>query len=105
MDPNASPNRILPPVFRLWCLIALAFLVPAALHATTQDGPLRMEIIAAPNLVVDSNIESPAGRSPSAAHMGVRIYNDGPDALTNVRVNIGSLIDQVNGTGTPGVFR
>jgi len=74
------------------------------LKAASTDGPLRMEVITAYNFVVDSNIETPAGKSPSAAHLGVKIHNDGPTALTNVEVRIGQLLDPINGTGTPGEF-
>ena len=76
----------------------------ASLIAATTDGALRMEVITAYNFVVDSNIESPSGKSPSAAHLGVKIYNDGPVPLTNVVVNIGDLLNPGTGSGTPGVF-
>jgi hypothetical protein len=74
------------------------------LRAATTDGSLRMEVITAYNLVVDSNVESPSTNGPSAAHLGVRIYNDGPTALTNVRVNIGKLTNALTSAGTPGIF-
>jgi uncharacterized repeat protein (TIGR01451 family) len=76
--------------------------VAASAQAATTDGTLRMEVITAYNFVVDSNIGTPAGKSPSAAHLGVKIYNDGPTALTNVVVNIGNMTSP--GVGTPGVF-
>lgn len=93
------------PVRSFFAILAL-ILLPAGLaiktSAATADGALRMEVITAYNFVVDSNIESPAGKSPSAAHLGVKIYNDGPTALTNVVVNIGNMTSP--GAGTPGVF-
>lgn len=79
-------------------------LAPSQAHAATTDGALRMEVITAYNFVVDSNIESPAGKSPSAAHLGVKIFNTGPTTLTNVVVNIGELTNPATSTGTPGVF-
>jgi protocatechuate 3,4-dioxygenase beta subunit len=63
-----------------------------------------MEVITAYNFVVDSNVESPSTNGPSAAHLGVKIYNDGTTPLTNVRVCIGDLLNPVDGSGTPGVF-
>ena len=64
---------------------------------TTTSGDLRMEVITAYNFVVDSNVESPSTNGPSAAHLGVKIYNDGDNPLTDVYVNIGDLT-------TPGTF-
>ncbi len=64
-------------------------------HAQASD--LRMEVITAYNFVVDSNVESPSTNGPSAAHLGVKIYNDGDNPLTDVYVNIGDLT-------TPGTF-
>ncbi|MFM1770300.1 MAG: hypothetical protein RJA22_2829, partial [Verrucomicrobiota bacterium] len=74
------------------------------LLAATLDGPLRMEVITAYNLVVDSNVESPSSVSPRAAHLGVRVYNDGATDLTNVVIQIGNLTNATAGLGTPGVF-
>jgi SdrD B-like domain/GEVED domain len=74
------------------------------LRAVTTDGSLRMEVITAYNFVVDSNVESPSTNGPSAAHLGVKIYNDGPTALTGVYVNIGKLTNPLTSAGTPGIF-
>ncbi len=90
-------------IMRLVAFILLGGTLSASFAGTT-DGPLKMEVITAYNFVVDSNIESPAGKSPSAAHLGVRVYNTGPTALTNVVVNIGRLTDEGTSTGTPGTF-
>jgi hypothetical protein len=49
----------------------------ACVQAAIQDGPLKMEVITAYNFVVDSNVETPASYSPSAAHLGVKIQNTG----------------------------
>jgi hypothetical protein len=93
-----SPRKYL---FALAVVFLCGFTMGSA-QPTTVDGTLRMQVITAYNFVVDSNIETPAGKSPSAAHLGVRIYNDGPTALTNVVVNIGDMTSP--GNGTPGVF-
>ena len=82
--------------------VTLILAVGTFAGAVTTDGALRMEVITAYNFVVDSNIETPAGKSPSAAHLGVKIHNDGATALTNVVVNIGNMTSP--GSGTPGVF-
>lgn len=72
--------------------------------AALQDGPLRMEVITAYNFVVDSNVESPSTNGPSAAHLGVKIHNDGTAPLTNIYVKIGDLTDPLTGAGTAGTF-
>ena len=54
---------------------------------TTVDGPLRMEVITAYNFVVDSNVETPASYSPSAAHLGVKIVNTGSTTLSRVKLS------------------
>jgi uncharacterized repeat protein (TIGR01451 family) len=89
---------------RVALVLSPLILFQSGVSAATQDGALRMEVITAYNFVVDSNIESPAGKSPSAAHLGVKIYNDGPTTLNNVVVNIGELITPATSTGNPGVF-
>lgn len=63
-----------------------------------------MEVITAYNFVVDSNVESPASVSPSAAHLGAKITNTGTTTLTNVVVNIGTLTTPATSSGTPGTF-
>jgi len=85
--------------------MVMAFIAALSLaNAATSEGALRMEMITGYNLTVDSNIESPSGKSPSAVHVGVKILNDGPIALTNVEVRIGNLTDAATGTGTAGTF-
>jgi hypothetical protein len=92
-------------VARLRLLFALMLAVPSHVSAQSlTDGPLRMEVITAYNLVVDSNVESPSSFSPSAAHLGVKVCNTGVTTLTNVAVNIGRLIDPPTSSGTPGTF-
>ncbi len=72
------------------------------LSAANPNGDLRLEIISAYNLVVDSNVESPSTYAPRAFHAGVKVCNDGTNALTDVYASIGNYI---NGTSdTPGVY-
>jgi uncharacterized repeat protein (TIGR01451 family)/fimbrial isopeptide formation D2 family protein len=65
------------------------------------DG-LRVVVVAAYNLVVDSNVESPSSFSPRSAFLGAKFYNDGATDLTNVFAYIG---DYRGGMGdTPGLY-
>ncbi len=73
-------------------------------NCATVDGPLRVEVITAYNLIVDSNIETPAGRSPRAAHLGVRVTNTGTTPITDVTLRIGDLLDAGTFTGTAGTY-
>ncbi|MFK7776201.1 MAG: SdrD B-like domain-containing protein [Saprospiraceae bacterium] len=66
------------------------------------DGDLSMSIIAAPNLIVDSNVESPSTYGPEAVHLGVEICNTGGDDLTEMYINIG---DYVSVPASPGIYR
>lgn len=101
---GSIPNMGSRGIIVLWLSLLMVWCATAVAGAATQDGGLRMEVITAYNFVVDSNIESPAGKSPSAAHLGVKIHNDGINALTNVVVRIGKLTDPSNSVGTPGIF-
>ncbi|MCA8999268.1 MAG: DUF4347 domain-containing protein, partial [Planctomycetaceae bacterium] len=56
-----------------------------------SDGDLQVEVIAAPNFVVDSNKPE---EGPSAAYIGVKITNTGADTLSDVFVYAG---DHANG--------
>jgi hypothetical protein len=76
----------------------------AAAAAATVDGTLRIEVITAYNLVIDSNIETPAGAGPTACHLGVRIYNDGTNPVTDVYARIGDLTNPATWTGTAGTY-
>jgi hypothetical protein len=67
--------------------------------AATQDGALKMEVVTAYNLVVDSNVTSSSTNGPTAAHLGIRVTNTGSSALTNVVVSIGN-----KSANTPGIF-
>ncbi|MEO0017069.1 MAG: hypothetical protein RLZZ522_352, partial [Verrucomicrobiota bacterium] len=82
-------------------LLAAAVALPVT--AATTDNALKMEVMAAPNLVVDSNVETPSSYSPSAAHLAVKITNTGATPLTDIYVKMGNF-DPVAGTGTPGTY-
>ncbi len=71
-------------------------------QAANPSGSLRVELLSAYNLVVDSNAESPSSQAPHAAYLGVRIHNDGAETLTDVFAYIGDFGDGVN--STPGVY-
>ncbi|HND54987.1 MAG TPA: DUF4347 domain-containing protein, partial [Pirellulaceae bacterium] len=69
------------------------------------DGALKLEVVTAYILVVDSNVETPASYGPEAAHLAVRIINTSTTTtLTDIVVNIGDLINIPAGTGTPGDY-
>ena len=59
-------------------------------QAANPRGSLRVEVIADPNFVVDSNVGTPASQSPRAAYLGAKIWNDGATDLTNVVAPIGT---------------
>ncbi len=66
------------------------------------DGDLSMSIIAAPNLIVDSNVESPSSYAPEAVHFGVEICNNGLDDMSEMYINIG---DYASFPASPGIYR
>jgi uncharacterized repeat protein (TIGR01451 family) len=70
--------------------------------AANPSGDLRIEIIAAYNLVVDSNIGSSSSVSPRSAYLGATFHNDGTTDLHNVFAYIGNYIDGTN--DTPGLY-
>ncbi len=65
-------------------------------------GVLSVEIINGYNLVVDSNVTSPATYGPGSAFIGARVCNTGDAALDNVFLNTGNYNGGVG--STPGVF-
>lgn len=85
------------PILSLLCVAALFVAAPA--HAA---GALSIEIINGYNLVVDSNITSPATYSPGSAYIGAKVCNTGDAALANVFINAGNYNGGVG--STPGVF-
>ncbi len=82
----------------LLCLVMVLFSGASVLGAN-PDGDLRIEILAAYNLVVDSNVESPSSYAPRAAYMAAKIYNDGTNDLADVYAYIGDFTNN-----TPGIY-
>ncbi|MEI7902337.1 MAG: hypothetical protein WCK89_18960, partial [bacterium] len=70
--------------------------------AANPSGALRIEVIAAPNFVVDSNVGTPASQSPRSAYLEAKIWNDGATDLTNVFAYIGNYANGTN--STPGIY-
>ena len=79
----------------LRCLVT----VGAVLIQPAAWAQLRIEVISAYNLVVDSNVESPSTYAPRAAYLGATYHNDGTNALTDVWAFIGDYA-----AGTPGTY-
>ena len=63
------------------------------------DGDLRINVITAPNFIVDSNVESPSTYAPNAVYVGAQFCNDGTDTLTQVLAYIGDF-----DANTPGIY-
>jgi len=71
-------------------------------RAALRDGALRVEVITAYNLVVDSNAGTPASYAPRSAYIGATFHNDGTVPLTDLIARIG---DYKGGAGdTPGIY-
>ncbi|OVE76844.1 hypothetical protein BVX97_00375, partial [bacterium E08(2017)] len=87
------------PGLALVLCLGLSTLVPSAADAANPDGDLRIEVLTAYNLVVDSNVESPSTYAPRAAYMGCKIWNDGTNDLTDVYAYIGDYTNN-----TPGIY-
>ena len=84
-------------------VFTLLFIQPCIhLNAANPDGDLRIEIIAAYNLVVDSNVETPASYGPRSFFIGAKFCNDGTNDLTDVFAYVGNYIDGTN--DTPGIY-
>lgn len=86
----------------LWFLLFFSFFFSENISAQLVDGDLSMSIIAAPNLIVDSNVESPSTYAPEAVHFGVEICNNGANDMTDVYINIG---DYSAFPVAPGTYR
>ncbi|HRQ37163.1 MAG TPA: SdrD B-like domain-containing protein [Chloroflexota bacterium] len=78
-------------------LLGGLFTLLAQARPTDAAADLTVEIIAAYNLVVDSNVESPSTYAPSVATVAGRFCNVGDTPLTNAQGYIG------NGA-TPGTY-
>ncbi len=83
-------------------LVALLLAGTQSALAQPVSGALRVELITAYNLVVDSNAGTPSSNAPRSGYMGATFHNDGTVPLTDVIARIG---DYKGGTGdTPGVY-
>lgn len=101
--PPFSLGRVVRAFFAIFAILAIA--TGNGRADTLSSGSLSMEVITAYNFVVDSNIGTPAGRSPSGAHLAVRICNNSATTtLTDIYINIGTLTDASTSAGTPGTF-
>jgi len=90
-----------------WRVTKVILLLGVALWAAPSDAAnptngLRIEIMAAYNAVVDSNVESPSTYAPRAGMLGAHFCNDGTNTLTNVWAYIGDYV--AGGASTPGVY-
>ncbi|GAP64125.1 hypothetical protein ARMA_2548 [Ardenticatena maritima] len=67
-------------------------------------GTLSVEIIAAPNLVVDSNVLTPATYAPKVATVIGKFCNTGTTPITSATAYIGDYTGSGSLLGTPGVY-
>jgi len=77
-------------------------MVTGASWAANPNAGLRIEVIAAPNFVVDSNVGTPASKSPRSAFVGARFWNDTATVMSNAVVSIGNYNNGTN--STPGIY-
>ncbi len=82
-----------------WFVVCAAWGGAVSAWGGNPAGDLRVEIVTAYNLVVDSNAESPSTYAPKSAYIGAKFCNDGAEPLTNVWAYIGDL-----DAGTPGTY-
>lgn len=73
--------------------------LPHVLLGANPLNGLRIEIIAAPNFIVDSNVESPSTYAPRSAYLGATFYNNGTNDLTDTFAYIGNYA-----SNSPGVY-
>ncbi len=77
----------------------LSILCTAFLLGQNPNGDLRIELFDYYNLVVDHNVTTPAGASPRAVYIGVKICNDGNNTMNDVFAFIGDYDEN-----TPGIY-
>ena len=81
-------------------LACCAFVLMAGVvHSAEVDGNLRVEVVTAYNLIVDSNAGTPSSYAPRSAYIGATFYNDGDDVITDFEANIGDFA-----AGTAGIY-
>ena len=90
----------------LLCVIALILSMTLLLptNAAKAAGGLTVDIIAAYNLVVDSNVESPSSYAPSVATVIGRFCNTNDYPLTDVTGFIGDYNQGTPASSTPGIY-
>ncbi len=71
----------------------------ALLQAQNPNGDLRIEMFDYFNIVVDNNVQTPAGASPRSVYIGVKICNDGGNDMSDVFAFIGDY-----NNSTPGIY-
>lgn len=91
-------NKLKQMIFRCTFVAALVAATPAVSLANPANG-LRIDVMKAYNLIVDSNVLSPSSYSPRSAFLGARVFNDGATVLSNVTVYIGNFTNR-----TPGIY-
>lgn len=73
-------------------------------------GDLEISLNVAPNFVVDSNVQTPAGRSPTAAYLMAEVSNRGDEKIDDVFLHFGDHFDNGGNDSTgltgdaPGVY-
>ncbi len=96
---------------RLLLLVSLCFSVQGSLLAAPagapalapQAGTFSITLLSGPNLVVDSNVESPSTYAPRSALISARVCNTGNAALDDVFVSVGNYTGNLS-TSTPGIY-
>lgn len=86
-------------------LVTLLVISAMRVRPAMTAGGLRVEIGAAPNLVVDSNVLSPSTYGPKVATVAVKFCNDSAtSALNNVNAFIGDYKESAPANSTPGIY-
>ncbi len=99
--PAGNRNRFLTVVVLLLTVIMSHFFPALPVSAA---GTLSITIIAAPNLVVDSNALSPSTYAPKVATVIGKICNPGDTTVSNVTAYIGDYTGSGAVLGTPGTY-
>ncbi|HYF64782.1 MAG TPA: hypothetical protein VD886_18300, partial [Herpetosiphonaceae bacterium] len=72
---------------------------PAAAAELPADSGLRIEAIFGPNLIVDSNVESPSTYAPRSGTFAAKVCNTGTSTLNDVFIAVGDY--DPNNDGNP----
>ncbi len=96
--------------YKTWSMMVIIAMVISLLGSVIHPQPvqaaanLSVEIIAAPNLVVDSNVLSPSTYSPKVGTVIGKICNVGDAPASNVTAYIGDYTGSGTLKGTPGIY-